>query len=466
MTDTALSEEKYKILVIDDEPDVLQTIADSIRSDSYLIETQSDPRVALSRLQTERYDLVLTDLMMPDVSGMDIAKFVCHDLEGDCEVVVITAHATLQTAIESLQMGVYDYIQKPFDADELRVVVRHVTEKLTLQRQNQRLTAKNNRLLNHLSTLQDISKILYQLSDEDAAGEMVLDTMIEYFNLSRVALLKMDSKSGRFRFSLQKGFTGEWSGFSFAPEQALNGQIPGKSGALHVDIRHGSLTVGDDHVYNVDNGRLTLVPVVFQERIQAWLACFIEKEHPHLPEDIDTLLTILANHIAPIVNGVGETLRGGYNDQLLFEHIQSHVKEAAHLLRPVGFSLFRFDVIYEGDKPFLIRDALESIQIKIRALVEEPVEVVWRSVDTVLFILPEKDYFLSESFSRDLIEEIEHYIKNVNAPFHVITSYACLGYPECGDDAAALLWRLWVKMLQDGLNAHRDFLEKGLYEKS
>ncbi len=465
MTDTPLSEEKYKILIVDDEPDVLQTIADSIRSENYLIETESDSRVAYKRIQKEPYDLVLTDLMMPNVSGMDIAKYVCHDQESDCEVVVITAHATLQTAIESLQLGVYDYIQKPFDADELRLVVRHVTEKLTLQRRNHQLTIKNSRLLDHLSTLLDISKILYQLNDEEAAGEMVLDTMIEYFNLPRVALLKLDTKSGRFRFSLQKGFTGEWSGFAFSPDEPLNGQTPGKSGPLHIDIRHGTLTVAD-HAYKVENGRLTLVPVVFQEKIQAWLACFTEKEQPNLPEDIDTLLSILANHIAPVVNGVGESLAGGYNDQLLFEHIQSHVKEAAHLLRPVGFSLFRFDVIYEGDKPFLIRDALESIQIKIRALVEEPVEVVWRSVDTVLFILPERDYFLSESFSRDLIAEIDHYIENVNAPFHVITSYACLGYPECGDDAAALLWRLWVKMLQDGLNAHRDFLEKGLYEKS
>ncbi len=465
MAESLISAEKFKILIVDDEPDVLQTIADSIRSENYLIETQDDPRIALEKLRENRYDLVLTDLMMPEVSGMDIAKYVCHDPDNDCEVVVITAHATLQTAIESLQLGVYDYIQKPFNADELRLVVRHVTEKLALQRKNHRLMIKNNRLLEHLSTLLDISKIIYQLNDEEAAGEMVLDTMMEYFNLPKVALLKLDAAKNIFRFSLQKGFSGEWAGFFFSPEDSINGQIPDKSGPLHIDIHHQTLTVGD-HVFHVDNGRLTLVPVVFQEKIQAWLACFTGKEQPRLPEDIDTLLTILANHIAPVVNGVGEGLRGGYNDQLLFEHIQNHVREAAHLMRPVGFSLFRFDVIYEGDKPFLIRDALESIQLKIRSLVKEPVEVVWRSVDTVLFVMPEKDYFLSEAFSRDLIEEIEQYIDQVNAPFHVITSYACLGYPECGDDASALLWRLWVKMLQDGLNAHRDFLEKGLYEKS
>ncbi len=457
-------EERFRILIIDDEADVLQTIADSIRSDRYAVLTESDPRRALDRLKKENFDIVLTDLMMPGVSGMDIVHYVAGLERADTEVVVITAHATVQTAIESLQMGVYDYIQKPFDAEELRQVVARVAEKLTLQRHNERLTRKNNRLLNHISTLLDISKILYQLNDENAAGEMVLDTMIEYFNLPRVALLKLDAKNGDYRFSLQKGFAGDWSGFSFSAGDQLNGQATDAGRPLHIPIRHGTLSVGEKK-YKVDNGVLTLVPVVFQEKVQAWLATFDDGRETGISGDVEALLSILANLIAPVINGLGENLSGGYNDQLLYEHIRQHIREAAHVLKPVGFSLFRFDVIYDGDKPFLIRDALESIQIKIRAFVQEDIEVVWRSVDTVLFILPEKDYFQSESFSRGLMAEIESYIDKVDAPFHVIGSYACLGYPESGDDAASLLWRLWVRMLQEGLNAQRVFLENTMQQE-
>ncbi|HHM01422.1 MAG TPA: response regulator, partial [Caldithrix abyssi] len=101
-------EERYRILIIDDEADVLQTIADSIRSDRYVVQTESDPRRALDRLKNENFDIVLTDLMMPGVSGMDIVHYIAGRERADTEVVVITAHATVQTAIESLQMGVYD----------------------------------------------------------------------------------------------------------------------------------------------------------------------------------------------------------------------------------------------------------------------------------------------------------------------------------------------------------------------
>jgi len=113
-----------KILIIDDEDIVLKSCMRILRNDNYVIDTAYSGEEGLSKIDQEKYDLVITDLMMPGMSGMDVLRNV-KERKLDLTVVIFTGYATAETAREALKMGAFDYIPKPFTPEEFRDVVQN-----------------------------------------------------------------------------------------------------------------------------------------------------------------------------------------------------------------------------------------------------------------------------------------------------------------------------------------------------
>ncbi len=113
-----------KILIIDDEDIVLKSCIRILRNDTYKIDTAYSGEEGLAKIDQEKYDLVITDLMMPGMSGMDVLRNV-KDRKLDLTVVIFTGYATAETAREALKMGAFDYIPKPFTPEEFRDVVQN-----------------------------------------------------------------------------------------------------------------------------------------------------------------------------------------------------------------------------------------------------------------------------------------------------------------------------------------------------
>jgi len=117
-----------KILVIDDD-DVIRLACDmTLRHEGYTVETAENGRIGIEKVKTGLFDLVLLDLMMPEMSGIDVID-VLRGMNPNIIIVVITGFATIESAVETLKKGVYDYIPKPFTPEELRNVVRKGLEK-------------------------------------------------------------------------------------------------------------------------------------------------------------------------------------------------------------------------------------------------------------------------------------------------------------------------------------------------
>ncbi len=131
-------EYKTKLLIVDDEQIAIRNLEHIMVREGYAVQsTQSGPN-ALKMLEDRRYDVVLTDLKMEKVDGLQILK-KCRSLYPDSEVIVITGYATVQSAIQAIKKGAYDYITKPFKLDEVRKVVREASEKVKLKQENARL---------------------------------------------------------------------------------------------------------------------------------------------------------------------------------------------------------------------------------------------------------------------------------------------------------------------------------------
>jgi len=113
-----------KILIIDDEDIVLKSCLRILRDEDYRIDTVYSGEDGLTKIDQEKYDLVITDLMMPGMSGMDVLRTV-KQKKLDLTVVIFTGFATAETAREALKMGAFDYIPKPFTPDEFRDVIHN-----------------------------------------------------------------------------------------------------------------------------------------------------------------------------------------------------------------------------------------------------------------------------------------------------------------------------------------------------
>jgi nitrogen regulation protein NR(I) len=115
--------ERKQILVVDDEPNLRRVLRAQLERDGYDVHTAEDGELALALLREHHIDLVITDLRMPKLDGMELLRRITA-LEDAMPVVMITAHGTVDTAVEALKTGAFDYITKPFDQDDVRTIVR------------------------------------------------------------------------------------------------------------------------------------------------------------------------------------------------------------------------------------------------------------------------------------------------------------------------------------------------------
>jgi len=131
---------KAKILVVDDDPDILTMLRDRLEAIGYDAITANDGAVALQMIERDSPNVVLLDLEMPRMTGMDVLKRLAESRQGppnggDVPVIVMTAHGTIARAVEAMKIGAYDFLTKPFDMDHIAIVVRKALERESLKRQ-------------------------------------------------------------------------------------------------------------------------------------------------------------------------------------------------------------------------------------------------------------------------------------------------------------------------------------------
>ncbi|HSL17929.1 MAG TPA: response regulator [Methylomirabilota bacterium] len=117
----------HRIYVVDDEPDMVELLATVLRNEGFHVETYTDGRTALARVLEEPPDLLLLDLMMPDLDGFELLKLLRLDSRArEVTVLVVSARTGHQAQLETLQLGANAYIYKPFSPRELVSQVRQL----------------------------------------------------------------------------------------------------------------------------------------------------------------------------------------------------------------------------------------------------------------------------------------------------------------------------------------------------
>ena len=163
------------ILVIDDKENVRKMLSKTLETEGYEVETAEDGAVGWEKAKEKRYDLVLTDLKLPKMDGLEVLAKV-KESDPEIAVIVMTAYGTIETAVQAMKEGAFDYLAKPFDPDHLNVLIKRALE-------NRRLLAENVLLREELAhnlgyaeiigkceKMKEVSKLVRKVAPSDTSA--------------------------------------------------------------------------------------------------------------------------------------------------------------------------------------------------------------------------------------------------------------------------------------------------------
>ncbi|HOX43533.1 MAG TPA: sigma-54 dependent transcriptional regulator [Myxococcota bacterium] len=159
---------KGRVLVVDDEEGIRSFLVEALAGDGHEVVAAEDGRAALARLEREAFHLLITDLRMPGMDGMELLG-KARGLQPDLEVIVLTAHGTVETAVEAMRRGAYDYLQKPLSGpDELRLVAARALERRRLLATHQGSQAGAEELVARDPAMRAVLELLDRAAPTDA----------------------------------------------------------------------------------------------------------------------------------------------------------------------------------------------------------------------------------------------------------------------------------------------------------
>ncbi len=190
-----------KILIVDDEQSMRDVLSIMLKRAGYGVTTASDGEEAVGHIHKEIFDLVITDLRMPKMGGLDVLKTVKAS-SPETVVLVITAFASAESAVEAMKHGAYDYLTKPFQVDEVQLIIRNALERRRLSTENMLLKREMasqssfSRIIGQSDAMQRVFEVIKKVADsksnvliggESGTGKELVARAIHY-NSSRAQM--------------------------------------------------------------------------------------------------------------------------------------------------------------------------------------------------------------------------------------------------------------------------------------
>jgi len=176
---------RISILIVDDEESVRDSLYNWFADDGYRVECAENAKKALSLLDEREFDIVLADIKMPGMDGMEMHRRI-KTLPNEPIVIIMTAFASVDTAVQALKEGAFDYVTKPFDPDDLSHLIRNAATQVSLRKENRNLKEK-------MTTLVDVEDIV----GESEALKKVLDQVERVAQSNSSVIITGESGTGK-----------------------------------------------------------------------------------------------------------------------------------------------------------------------------------------------------------------------------------------------------------------------------
>lgn len=168
---------KISLLIVDDEESVRDSLVNWFIEDGFQVASAENAKKAITLLEKENFDIILTDIKMPGMDGLELLKRI-KALKKDAIVIVMTAFATVDTAVQALKDGAFDYITKPFDPDDLSHLIRNASKQITLMDENEKLKSQIQleNIQNIIGNSPEIEQVLREIQSVAASSASVIIT--------------------------------------------------------------------------------------------------------------------------------------------------------------------------------------------------------------------------------------------------------------------------------------------------
>ncbi len=188
-------EESQRVLVVDDEKVIREILSDFLSLEGYLVRAVENGEEALNELEQRSYNLVITDLKMPKMGGLELLERI-NERRLSVLTVIMTGFGTVETAIEAMKKGAYDYILKPFKVEEVIHIVKRGLEKQRLQQENIQLR--------EALSIYTMSEALTRTLSLDRVLEIIVETSIKETQADVASLLLLDEDTKQFETKLRR----------------------------------------------------------------------------------------------------------------------------------------------------------------------------------------------------------------------------------------------------------------------
>jgi FixJ family two-component response regulator len=188
-----------KVLVLDDERIVLESVSRILEEQGYLVETHQAAKSALEALRTDKFQLLITDLRIPDLDGLQVMK-ESKRIDPDIPIVVLTAYASVDTAREALKSGAVDYVKKPFTPEQLIDLVQRVLASRVLEEQRDYRNKAFEELKRNISSSLSLREILNQ----------VVEGVVKILRVKGATISLLDKEKKYLRVAAYHGLSNEY----------------------------------------------------------------------------------------------------------------------------------------------------------------------------------------------------------------------------------------------------------------
>src|SRR5574344_1367008 len=165
---------KFKLLIIDDEKNIREGLAANFELEGYNVKTAEDGKTGLSLIEKGDIDLVITDLRMPGISGEEVLQKVTTETPG-IPVIILTGHGSIDSAVDAMRHGAYDFLTKPLNLDQLGLIVKRALQSRELSLQHQQLQAELEgnavfgRMIGKSAAMQKVQELIKKTADSKAS---------------------------------------------------------------------------------------------------------------------------------------------------------------------------------------------------------------------------------------------------------------------------------------------------------
>lgn len=337
------------ILVVDDEQFIRDILADFLAMEGYQVRTAENGEVALRELATRSFDIVLSDLKMPKVGGLQLLEHIKQS-HPKTMTIIMTGFGTVETAIGAMKRGAYDYVLKPFKADEIVQVVSRAAKQ-------RRLEAENLRLREAVS-LYKVSQAIAASLSLDEVVETICCTTVEDAHAELVLTWLEDGEGGYLERLRKQGervqFTGQLD--SAAALERLRHERHGV--VVHGDEAHALFELADPPVHSV-----VLIPLEIREQLLGWVCAVSLTSGTTFDEGQRKMLSMVASRAAAAIDNARlyENLQATFRqtiqslattidkmDRYTAGHSERVARYAQRLARSLGLDEAQIEVVRQA----------------------------------------------------------------------------------------------------------------------